>query len=290
LRLKQWQKAKQPGWGLQHEFVMPLLLRSYCAMDRGLNLSSMPDRVPSSIQPGLKPDRYSWIADIAYGEEIMKLTELLLAELEREADGTRRALARVPEGQNDWQPHPKSMPLGYLASLVATMPSWVAAMVNQDELDLKSPGAAKFKPLQWRTRAELASALEGSVAEAREALQNTTDEHLMTPWKFVIGDEVVNENPRHVMIADSVFNHLVHHRGQLSVYLRLNEASVPAISGSAAITGSLSEATGGPGHACTPSQPLRNLLRNFVLAAAVVTVMCSLLWQLSSHPDDDLHL
>ena len=76
----------------------------------------------------------------------MKLTELLLAELEREADGTRSALARVPEGHNDWKPHPKSMPLGYLASLVATMPSWVAMMVNQDELDLKSPGAAKFKP------------------------------------------------------------------------------------------------------------------------------------------------
>ena len=86
----------------------------------------------------------------------MKLTDLLLAELEREADGTRNALARVPEGHNDWKPHPKSMPLGYLASLVATMPSWVAMMVNQDELDLKSPAAAKFKPLEWRTRAELA--------------------------------------------------------------------------------------------------------------------------------------
>lgn len=207
----------------------------------------------------------------------MKLTELLLAELEREAAGTRSALARVPEGQNDWKPHPRSMPLGYLASLVATLPSWVASMVNQDELDLKSPGAAKFKPLEWRTRAELASALELSVAEAREALQKTTDDHLMTPWKIVIGDEVVNENPRHVMIADSVFNHLAHHRGQLTVYLRLNEASVPAISGPSGITGTLTGTTGALEHSCTASQPLRNLLRNFVLAAAVVTVMCSLL-------------
>jgi len=207
----------------------------------------------------------------------MKLTELLLAELEREAAGTRSALARVPEGQNDWKPHPKSMALGYLASLVATMPSWVSSMVKQDELDLKSPGAAKFKPLEWRTRAELASALEASVGEAREALQNTNDEHLMTPWKLVIGDEVVNENPRHVMIADSVFNHLALHRGQLTVYLRLNEASMPAICKPTVITGTSTGTPGDPGHSCTPSQPLRNLLRNFVLAAAVVTVMCSLL-------------
>jgi uncharacterized damage-inducible protein DinB len=167
----------------------------------------------------------------------MKLTELLLAELEREADGTRSALARVPEGHNDWKPHPKSMPLGYLASLVATMPSWVAMMVNQDELDLKSPAAAKFKPLEWRTRAELASALDASVAEARAALQNTTDEHLLTPWRFVIGEHVASENPRHVMITDEVFNHLAHHRGQLTVYLRLSDGSVPVTCGPAADEG-----------------------------------------------------
>jgi uncharacterized damage-inducible protein DinB len=167
----------------------------------------------------------------------MKLADLLLAELEREAVGTRSALQRVPEGHNDWKPHPKSMPLGYLASLVATMPSWVAMMVKQDELDLKSSGAAKFKPLEWRTRAELVSALDGAVAEARAALQNTTEEHLLTPWRFVVGGHVASESPRHVMIADAVFNHLVHHRGQLTVYLRLNEASVPAIDGPSADEG-----------------------------------------------------
>ena len=167
----------------------------------------------------------------------MKLTDMFLAELEREAAGTRSALERVPEGRNDWKPHPRSMPLGYLASLVATMPSWVAMMVKQDELDLKSPGAAKFKPLDWRKRAELLTALDRGLAEAREALRNTTDEHLMTPWKFVIGGQVVDENPRHVMITNAVFSHLAHHRGQLTVYLRLNEASVPAIYGPSADEG-----------------------------------------------------
>jgi uncharacterized damage-inducible protein DinB len=167
----------------------------------------------------------------------MKLTELLLADLEREAAGTRSALQRVPEGHNDWKPHPKSMPLGYLASLVATMPSWVAMMVKQNELDLKSPGAAKFKPLEWRTRSELVSALDAGVGAAREALQNTTDDHLLTPWRFVVGGHVASENPRHVMIADAVFSHLAHHRGQLTVYLRLNDASVPALYGPSADEG-----------------------------------------------------
>jgi uncharacterized damage-inducible protein DinB len=167
----------------------------------------------------------------------MKLTNLLLAELEREAAHSRLALERLPEGRNDWKPHEKSMALGYLASLVATMPSWVVLMVKQDELDFKSPVAAKFKPLEWQTRGELLTALDNSLTAAREALSNTTDEHLMMPWRFRVGEHVVDENPRHIMIRESVFSHLAHHRGQLTVYLRLNEASVPALYGPSADEG-----------------------------------------------------
>ena len=167
----------------------------------------------------------------------MKLTDLFLEELEREAAATRRTLDRVPEGHNDWKPHPRSMPLGYLASLIATMPAWVVTMVTQDELDFKSPAAAKFKPLEWRKRSELLSALDAGLAKAREAMHYTTDDHLMTPWRFLIGGQVVDENPRYVMIADSVFSHLAHHRGQLTVYLRLNEVSVPALYGPSADEG-----------------------------------------------------
>jgi uncharacterized damage-inducible protein DinB len=167
----------------------------------------------------------------------MKLTDFFLAELEREASSSRLAIQRVPEGHNDWKPHPKSMPLGYLASLVATMPAWIVSMVKQDELDLKSPGAAKFKPLEWAKREELTAALDRAVAQAREALQSTTDEHLMKTWRFVVGDHVISEHPRHVAIAESVFSHLAHHRGQLTVYLRLNEALVPALYGPSADEG-----------------------------------------------------
>ena len=167
----------------------------------------------------------------------MKLTEFFLAQLEREASTSRAALQRVPEGHNDWKPHERSMPLGYLASLVATMPSWIVSMVKQDEFDLKSPEAAKFKPLEWQKREQLLAALDAALADAREALRETTDEHLLKTWKFVVGGHVVSENPRHVMIADSVFSHLAHHRGQLTVYLRLNEASVPALYGPSADEG-----------------------------------------------------
>ena len=167
----------------------------------------------------------------------MKLTEFFLAQLEREAASSRAALQRVPEGHNDWKPHDKSMPLGYLASLVATMPSWIDSMVKQNEFDMKSPEAAKFKPIEWRTRGELIAALDSAVSQAREALQSTTDEHLMTKWRFVVGEHVISDNPRQMMIADSVFSHLAHHRGQLTVYLRLNEAPVPAIYGPSADEG-----------------------------------------------------
>ena len=167
----------------------------------------------------------------------MKMTEMFLDELEREAAATRKAIERVPEGHNDYKPHDKSMTLGYLASLIATMPAWVVTMIKQDQLDFKSPAAAKFKPLEWHTRGELLAGLEAGLVQAREALRNTTDEHLMTPWRFTVGDQVVDESPRHVMIAHSVFSHLAHHRGQLTVYLRLNETSVPALYGPSADEG-----------------------------------------------------
>jgi uncharacterized damage-inducible protein DinB len=167
----------------------------------------------------------------------LKLTDFLLMELEREAVVTRRTLERVPEAQNAWKPHPRSMELGYLAALVATMPSWIASMVEQDELDIRSAGADQFKPLEWKDRGQLVAALEQCVARARQALRATNDEHLLTPWRFVLAGRVVSQDPRHVMIQDSVFNHLAHHRGQLTVYLRLNEASVPAIYGPSADEG-----------------------------------------------------
>lgn len=163
----------------------------------------------------------------------MKMTEVFAAQLEREAVGTRRAVESVPEGRPDWKPHPKSMPLGYLSTLVATMPGWVAMAIEQDELDLNPPGGASPSSRVIGTNAELLKAFDESLAKSRAALAATTDDHLMTPWKLLVAGKVVMEQPRYVVIGDA-FAHLAHHRGQLTVYLRLNDIAVPAIYGPSA--------------------------------------------------------
>jgi len=163
----------------------------------------------------------------------MKITDLFSAQLEREAAISRRVLERVPEGRPDWKPHEKSMALGYLSFLVATMPSWVAMAITQDELDLNPPGGSGYKAPTSLTSRELIQAQDESVAKARSALQGTTDDHLMTPWRLLVAERVVKEAPRHMVIADT-FTHLAHHRGQLTVYLRLNDAAVPSIYGPSA--------------------------------------------------------
>jgi uncharacterized damage-inducible protein DinB len=164
----------------------------------------------------------------------MELKQLYLAQLKREAEATRKAIERVPEGRNDWKPHDKSMPLGLLAALVASMPGWVTLMIERDELNLDDPANADLKTKPVSTKAELLQLLDEGVAKSCEALQATTEEHLLKPWRLTLGGRVLNEQPRHVMLTDSVFSHLAHHRGQLTVYLRLNDASVPAIYGPSA--------------------------------------------------------
>src|ERR1700716_3872239 len=126
----------------------------------------------------------------------MKLTELFLAELDREGPRTRHALEKVPSGKDDWTPHPKSMPLGRLAGLVASMPSWVTLIIDQDELDLTPPpGQGQY---QQPATNELVSVMEKHVAKARESLTKTNDDFLMTTtWRLKAGGKVVMEQPRH---------------------------------------------------------------------------------------------
>lgn len=162
----------------------------------------------------------------------MKLTELFLAELDREAARTRRALEHVPQGRDDWKPHPKSMALGRLAGLVASMPSWISLIIDQDELDITP---AKGKGVyQLPSTDKLVEALDEHVKKARVSLAKTNDNYLLTTnWKLRAGGNVVADDPRHVVLRDTL-NHLAHHRGQLTVYLRLNEQPVPAIYGPSA--------------------------------------------------------
>ena len=162
----------------------------------------------------------------------MKLTELFLAELDREAARTRRALQNVPRGRDDWKPHPKSMPLGRLAGLVASMPSWISLIIDQDDLDITpSPGKGVY---QQPSTDKLVEALDEHVKKARASLSKTNDQYLLTTnWRLHAGGKVVADDPRHIVLRDT-FNHLAHHRGQLTVYLRLNDQPVPSIYGPSA--------------------------------------------------------
>jgi uncharacterized damage-inducible protein DinB len=163
----------------------------------------------------------------------MKVTEILLGELDREVERSRRALQEVPSGKYDWKPHDKSMIFGYLADMVATIPTWITMQIKQDELDVAPEGESKIKQQPKETSEALLKALDEAAASARSALESTTDEHLATPWKLLAGGKVVLTGPRYEMIQDT-FNHWTHHRGQMTVYLRLMGAKVPAIYGPSA--------------------------------------------------------
>ncbi len=125
------------------------------------------------------------------------------------------------------------MPFGRLAMLVARMPSWIAMVIERDELDLNPPGGSNIDQRPLKTAADLVRAMDEGVAQSRQALRSLTDERLLKPWRLLVSGRVVSEEPRHVVLRDT-FMHLAHHRGQLTVYLRLNGAPVPAIYGPSA--------------------------------------------------------
>ena len=160
----------------------------------------------------------------------MRMTEFFLAELESEAAKSRRVLEQVPSGKRDWKPHERSMQFGYLSELVANIPSWVAMAITQNELDIAPKDGSSRKPAPLKTSAELVAALDKAVATARQALQATTDAHLETPWRLLAGGQLAFEQPRHEVIRDTLL-HSAHHRGQMTVYLRLLGAKVPSVYG-----------------------------------------------------------
>jgi len=163
----------------------------------------------------------------------MQVKEYLLSEMNREVERSRRALEQVPAGKYDWKPHERSMIFGYLADMVATIPMWITMQINQDQLDVAPEGGSKMKREPKENSAALVKALDEAAAAARDAFENTSDEHLMTPWKLLARGEVVMEAPRYEMIQETI-SHWSHHRGQMTVYLRLLGAKVPAIFGPSA--------------------------------------------------------
>lgn len=163
----------------------------------------------------------------------MKMTELFIAELEREAARSRKTLEQTPDQKHNWKPHARSMNFGYLAELVATMPTWIAMTVRKDEHDIAPADGSSMKRTDLNSSGDLIAAHDKAIADATSALQGTTDAHLMTSWKLLARGKVVMEQPRHIVIREAI-NHIAHHRGQMTVYLRLLDAKVPAIYGPSA--------------------------------------------------------
>jgi uncharacterized damage-inducible protein DinB len=163
----------------------------------------------------------------------MTVREVLLAELDREVERSRRALMEAPAGKHDWKPHEKSMIFGYLANMVATIPTWIAMQINQDELDVAPANGGQMEQARLDGSGQLVQALDKAAMSARSAFEKTTADHLKTNWRLLARGQVVMEAPRYEMIQDTI-NHWAHHRGQMTVYLRLMGAKVPSIYGPSA--------------------------------------------------------
>lgn len=163
----------------------------------------------------------------------MTIAQSMLPEFDQEMKTTRSLLERVPEGDPDWKPHPKSMPLGRLATHVAELVGWVNSTLKQTELDFAK---GDYKPTPFTTTAALLEMFDANVKSAREVIAGASDEDLMVTWTLRQGDHVIFALPRVAVLRAFTMNHIIHHRGQLSVYLRLNDVPLPSIYGPTADT------------------------------------------------------
>lgn len=161
----------------------------------------------------------------------MPINELLLTEFDEEIKKTRKMLERVPEDRKDFVPHPKSMPLNKLAPHVAQLAGFGLIILTTPELDFSK---SSMKPLPFESAAQLVSALDEGAAKVRSALQNTPDEAWTQNWKLSFQGKPIFDGSRFLAYRQMFLNHLVHHRAQLGVYLRLNERPVPATYGPSA--------------------------------------------------------
>lgn len=162
----------------------------------------------------------------------MSIGQSLLPEFDQEMANTRRMLERVPEDKLAFQPDPKSMTLARLAGHVAEMSGWGAAVMSSDSLDLASH--AGQKPLEMTSRSQLLAVFDKNVADTRQAIAAGTDEQMMGVWSLKMGPRELLKMPRIGVLRSLVLSHVIHHRGQLSVYLRMVGAAVPGMYGPSA--------------------------------------------------------
>lgn len=163
----------------------------------------------------------------------MPFVDALLPEFDHEMTVTRKLLERLPEDRVDWKPHPKSFSLGQLAQHVATIPMWGTMTLNQSEIDI----GGSQPPTPLRTRAEVLTLFDGNVASARAALVGKSDVELQAPWALKRSGHVIFSMPKHGVWRSFVMSHLIHHRAQLGVYLRMQDVPLPSTYGPSADEG-----------------------------------------------------
>lgn len=179
------------------------------------------------------------IAGFVEEEEILSLSATLLPEFDQEMANTRKTLERIPMDKPDWKPHEKSMAMGPLAIHVANIPDWATFTINQDSLDIAPVGAPPYQPPKAASQKELLAIFDQSAERGRAAIAQATDEQFAKPWSLLAGGKVIFTMPRAAVLRSMVMNHLIHHRAQLGVYLRLNGIAVPAIYGPSADEGGM---------------------------------------------------
>jgi len=160
----------------------------------------------------------------------MSISQALLPEFDEEMKNTRKMLERLPEDKFDYKPHEKSMALGRLASHVAELPSWAAHTLQSEVLEIQ----AGQQPYLAKSRQQLLDDFDKNVAEGRRLIAGATDADFAVIWTFKYGGQAIFAMPRAAVIRSVVMNHMIHHRAQLSVYLRLNEIEVPGMYGPSA--------------------------------------------------------
>jgi uncharacterized damage-inducible protein DinB len=160
----------------------------------------------------------------------------MLGEYDHEMNTTRSLLARVPDAKGSWQPHQKSMTLGKLAIHIATLPGWVPSILSGTEFDTSPPGGSGYTTPPFKSTKELLTIFDRETARARAAIAAAPDTELMVPWSLKSAGKTVFTMPRVAVLRSFFMNHSIHHRGQLSVYLRLNDVPLPSIYGPTADT------------------------------------------------------
>jgi uncharacterized damage-inducible protein DinB len=164
----------------------------------------------------------------------MTIGQSMLGEFDQEMAGTRKTLERLPEQKWNWKPHDKSGTVGWLAGHIATMPGWITMTLQTEQLDYAPVGGPAYEPPKMENRQQILAEFDKSVTEARKAIADASDADMMKDWTLLAGGQTIFTMPRAACLRSMIFNHIIHHRAQLTVYYRLLGVPVPGLYGPSA--------------------------------------------------------